>query len=124
MNLQPGEVRKRQQLIQQRPDIREMRLRALRADVGLAAEDHVIVDREIVIEAFRLGGAHLHEFRQQGLRGLQFSGVGFEIGMDADGVGWLAHGRVVMVRNSLNRSAIGAKKIAIHAWSCVGGPLG
>src|SRR5688500_8289062 len=71
--------------------------RALGADVGFAAEDLVIVDGKLVVEAMRLFARGLDACREQRFGRIELAGVDLEIRVDAyDGSG-LAHGGETMV---------------------------
>ena len=82
-----------QHLAEQRAHIREVRERALRIGIRLAAKNDIAVKRPFVKDAPGLALRLFDKLRPQRFRRVGLAGVDFEIGMNADG--GLAHGLVI-----------------------------
>ena len=92
MEFQAHEFGIPEHFIEQRADIVEMLGHALGTDVSLAAEDRVPIEGEVVVEAVLLLARLFDECGKQRPDGVEFAGVDFEIGVEADDVGGLGHG--------------------------------
>jgi hypothetical protein len=56
------------------------------SDVGFTAKDLVAADREVVVDTGVFGGGKGDEFLHGFLEGIEFTGLDFEVGVDADGL--------------------------------------
>lgn len=62
------------------------------ADVRLAAEDHILVYREIVIKIGGFVASLAYEVGQCGFRFAELAGFDFEVRVDGDDLRWMCHG--------------------------------
>ena len=84
MHFDPGEVGECEHLFHQFVDIGEMGEKALGVLVGFAAENLVAIECEVVVQDFDFRSGLFDELPEQRLNGGEFSGVSFEVGMEAD----------------------------------------
>ena len=84
-------------------DVFEMAEDAGGTDVGLAAEDLVAANGEVVVEAGVLGAGAGYEFLHGFFEGVELTGLDFEVWVDADGLGKVAHGRIVNVEGGRSK---------------------
>lgn len=72
------------------------------SDVGFPAEDDVVTNGEVVVEAGVFGAGARDEFLHCFLEGLEFSGLDLKIRVDADGLRELAHVESVNVEGRIS----------------------
>ena len=85
VELQPREIGDFQHRAELRFHIGKMREHGLGIRIGFAAEDHVTIDRELVVMTRGLGFGPGDKHRQKRFRRIELAGVDFEIWVNADG---------------------------------------